>query len=140
MSNALIEGLQPALRSLAREHRLRAEKRGIAIVFTAGRRTPDEQWAAYRKGRMLTPAGNWDVVDAGKVVTFAMPDRAPHCRGAAYDLCPIVAERAAWDRLDLFGELGRIGEDLGLVWGGRWAKLKDMPHFELAGWRLLPWP
>lgn len=140
MSNLLIEGLHLELQPLAREHRRRAEMLGIEVVFTAGRRTPDEQWAAYRKGRVLTPAGDWVVQDAARVVTFARPERAPHCRGAAYDLVPIVRERAAWDRLDLFAELGRIGKELGLVWGGDWPKLKDMPHFELAGWRLLPWP
>ena len=28
-------------------------------------------------------------------------------------------------------KLGPIGEQLGLVWGGRWKSLIDIPHFEL---------
>jgi hypothetical protein len=34
--------------------------------------------------------------------------------------------------------MGRIGKECGLVWGGDWKKIKDMPHFELSTWRELP--
>lgn len=139
MSELLIEGLYTELQPLARLHRKMAEQRGIEIVFTSGKRTWIEQMEQYKKGRLLTASG-WVVTDTSKVVTFALPDQAPHCRGAAYDIVPIVAERAAWDRLDLFLELGRIGKECGLVWGGDWIKLKDFPHFELQGWRSLPMP
>jgi peptidoglycan L-alanyl-D-glutamate endopeptidase CwlK len=136
---SLILGLLPDLATKAREHRARAEKIGITVVFTAGYRTAAEQTALFAKGRVLE-GGVWHIADSAKVVTNAMPESAPHCRRAAYDLVPIVNEKPAWDRLDLFAELGRIGKDLGLVWGGDWPKLKDMPHFELPGWRLLPLP
>ena len=139
MSELLIEGLHVELQPLARLHRLRAEQRGIDIVFTSGFRTWEQQMDAYKKGRALTEGG-WRIVDHSKIVTFALPDDAPHCRGAAYDIVPIVNERAAWDRHDLFLELGRIGKECGLVWGGDWQKIKDMPHFELRQWRSIPFP
>lgn len=140
MSNLIIEGLLPELAELAREHRRRAENLGLDIVFTAGARTAAEQTALFGKGRVQDVQGVWHVMDPRKVVTNALPAQAPHCRRAAYDLVPIVAEKAAWDRLDLFAELGRIGKELGLTWGGDWPKLKDMPHFELPGWRSFPLP
>lgn len=138
MSDILIEGLLPELAAKAREHRVRALSRGIEINFTAGARTSTEQTMLYALGRKRDLSGIWHVEDPSKIVTNAMPDRAPHCRAAAYDIVPLVNKRSAWDRLDLFAELGRIGKELGLVWGGDWPKLKDMPHFELPNWRALP--
>lgn len=141
MSNLLLSGLHADLQAKAHQHQVRAHAMGIDIVFTAGFRTPAEQTMLYQKGRRYDMAsGVWHVADPSKVVTNALPDHAPHCRRAAYDLVPIVNEKAAWDRLDLFAELGRIGKELGLVWGGDWPKLKDMPHFELPNWRSLPMP
>lgn len=131
----LINQLHPQLQPLALEHARRAETAGIAIVFTSGFRSPAEQQALFEKGRTNSAVSN-----PREVVTNATPEHAPHCRRAAYDLVPIIAEKAAWDRVDLFAKLGAIGKDLGLVWGGDWPKLKDMPHFELPGWRLLPFP
>lgn len=139
MSELIIEGLVPELADLAREHRRRAEMLGLSIVFTAGKRTWDEQMRDYEKGRARSPAG-WIITDPHAVITKALPDVDPHVRAAAYDLVPIVNEKAAWDRLDLFDELGRIGEELDLVWGGRWPHLVDRPHFELKNWRELPVP
>lgn len=132
-------GLVPDLAALARQHRERAHALGLSIIFTAGARTWSEQIDDFAKGRVRTATG-WEIVNPEAVVTHALPDVDPHVRRGAYDLCPIVNERAAWDRLDLFDELGRIGEELGLVWGGRWPHLVDRPHFELRNWRELPLP
>src|SRR5437868_3369367 len=139
MSDLIIEGLHLDLQPKAREHRRRCETRGIELLFTAGARSWAEQMKLFEQGRAASPHG-WVVVDAAKVVTNATPEHAPHCRLAAYDVVPIVKERPAWDRLDLFAEVGRIGKELGLVWGGDWPKLKDCPHFELPNWRELPLP
>jgi peptidoglycan L-alanyl-D-glutamate endopeptidase CwlK len=139
MSDLLIEGLHLDLQPKAREHRRRCETRGIEILFTAGARSWIEQMDLFQHGRARTPQG-WVVVEPSKVVTSATPEHAPHCRLAAYDLVPLVKERPAWDRLDLFAEIGRIGRELGLVWGGDWVKILDMPHFELPYWRTLPMP
>jgi peptidoglycan L-alanyl-D-glutamate endopeptidase CwlK len=139
MSRLLIEGLAIPLQELARQFEHRCELRGIDIVFTSGKRSWQEQIDAYHKGRMESPQG-WIVVDPARVVTHALPDRAPHCRGGAFDVAPIVRERPAWDRLDIFAEMGHIGRECGLVWGGDWTRLKDMPHFELPNWRDLPLP
>lgn len=48
---------------------------------TCGKRTDDEQWTEYYKGR--DPDGN--IVDAGAVVTHAKPDDDPHVAALASD-------------------------------------------------------
>jgi peptidoglycan L-alanyl-D-glutamate endopeptidase CwlK len=121
-------GLLPELAAKAKLHRAACAARGLSIVFTSGWRSPEEQTKLYAQGRTLP----------GHIVTNALPEKAPHCRGAAYDLVPIFDEQAAWDRLDLFQAAADFARGLGLVWGGTWPKLKDLPHFELPGWRELP--
>lgn len=37
---------------------------------------------------------------------------------------PSWAEHHNWDRL------GELGEAQGLIWGGRWERFPDRPHFE----------
>lgn len=133
----ILAQLLPELADLARRHMAMCENRGLSIAFTSGWRSPEEQTKLYGKGRAQID-GVWHVLNPHSVVTNALPVSAPHCRGAAYDVVPIVNEKAVYDRLDLFADIGRMGESLGLVWGGSWPKFKDMPHFELSGWRALP--
>ena len=123
-----LDGLLPELRVLAERHLAACSQRGVTVAITSGWRSPAEQRRLYAKGR-TTP---------GPIVTNATPAKAPHCRGAAYDVVPVIREKPTWDALDLFLIVGLEGEKLGLVWGGRWPKLKDMPHFELPDWRRLP--
>lgn len=131
-------GLRPELAQLAIEHRAACEKVGLPLLFLSGRRSAEEQMALYTKGRSVTKDGIWVVTDPHLVVTMALPEHSPHCLGAAYDCAPVPSHRVDWNRIDLFERVGRLAP-VGLLWGGMWAKLKDMPHFELVGWRnLLP--
>ena len=132
-----LSGLLPEMRVVAILHLARIEARGLTAIVTSGWRSPQEQVALYEQGRKLDALGIWQVDDHAHVVTNALPARAPHCRGAAYDLCPIVAEKCAWDRLDLFQAIADCARGLPLVWGGSW-KFKDLPHFEMPNWRDLP--
>lgn len=59
-----------------------------------------------------------------------------HQDGLAIDICPYEMyqlhgpDKLDWDSADpIWQQIGLIGEDLNLGWGGRWAK-KDMGHFE----------
>jgi len=80
----------------------------------------------------------WVVVRPHEIVTFALPDSAPHCKGAAYDIAPLVNEIPAWHRLDLFQAVADLSIGLSLVWGGHWDRIKDLPHYELPGHREMP--
>ena len=101
-------------------------------------------------------------------VTKARAGQSPHNHGLAIDLVldtDMIAVRRrewkgemfpdAWDdetpeAVDAWCDLGKIAEDLGLVWGGNWIKKSapqkrktngdlvvlgwDLPHIELSGW------
>lgn len=140
-SELIIQGLNLELQPKCRMHRARALMLEIDTMIgkDGGYRSAEEQIALYGKGRDFVN-GQWIVVEPHAVVTHALPETAPHCRRAAYDLLPLVNGKVAWDRLDLFAELGRIGKELHLVWGGDWPKLRDLPHFEMPKWRDLPLP
>lgn len=62
--------------------------------------------------------------------------RSKHQDGLAVDICPYQEyQENGPDKLDwnaespLWLKLGLIGENLGLLWGGRWQQ-KDLGHFE----------
>lgn len=134
----ILKGLLPDVAAKCRQHLKLCADKGIVLLLTSGWRSPEEQVRLFTKGRLQDPNIGWHVVDPKRVVTNALPEQSAHCRGAAYDIVPVINERAAWDRWDLFEIVGTVGENLGLLWGGRWPKLKDMPHFELPNWRGLP--
>lgn len=114
-----------------------AERRLLPpLRITHTLRTADEQMHLYAKGRRRV-GGEWVVTDPKLVVTRAKPGQSAHNFGAAFDVCfkghdPYPDDDALWE------SLGQVGEAVGLVWGGRWQKLVDRPHFEHPSWRGLP--
>lgn len=139
MSELQIQGLALVLQPLCRELIKRAASLGIETLIPAdgGFRSPEEQIHLFGKGRDFVN-GQWIVVDPHLIVTHALPEQAPHCRRGAFDLVPLINKHVAWTRLDLFAELGRVGKELNLTWGGDWVRIKDMPHFEHPLWRTFP--
>jgi len=60
-----------------------------------------------------------------------------HLDGLAIDICPYQQfqlhgpDKLQWDGDDpIWTKIGTMGEALGLVWGGRWRKQRDLGHFE----------
>jgi peptidoglycan L-alanyl-D-glutamate endopeptidase CwlK len=94
----------------------KAEAEGLSIRITDTFRSFKDQNAIYEKGRTTK----------GSIVTNARGGESYHNYGLAFDVCftgldPYPIDRRKWDKL------GLIGEDIGLVWGGRFG---DNPHFE----------
>jgi hypothetical protein len=65
-------------------------------------------------------------------------NHSKHLDGDAIDVCPYALydltgpDKLQWDATDpIWQKIGRIGESVGLKWGGRWMK-RDMGHFELV--------
>ena len=113
----LLDDLSPRFRPLAMELLARCVEQGIAVMILDTLRTPEEHAANLAKGVSWT-------------------QHSKHLDGDAIDLCPYSsymlhgADKLQWDVADpAWAALGRIGEELGLRWGGRW-KQKDMGHFE----------
>jgi peptidoglycan L-alanyl-D-glutamate endopeptidase CwlK len=111
--------VQPQLQKLGRELLRRLAAEGLTFKIIQGRRTQAEQDALWAKGR----------TKPGPKVTWTRNSR--HLTGRAIDLALFSGKNVVWESKH-YTRAGEIGEELGLVWGGRWKGGKtDKPHFEL---------
>jgi peptidoglycan L-alanyl-D-glutamate endopeptidase CwlK len=124
-SEAAIATLLPAAQRMARallgrvnDGRLGA---GIVVKVIAGTRTYAEQGALYAQGRTAP----------GAVVTNAPAGYSNHNFGIAFDVGIFNGELYLGDS-PLYVQVGCIGRDFGLEWGGDWASFSDEPHFQLS--------
>jgi peptidoglycan L-alanyl-D-glutamate endopeptidase CwlK len=138
----LIVGLLPGLVELAKKHKEHCQHDGVNWIMIQGYRTPEYQLELYGHGRRLLSTGEWEVVDEKEIVTNALPEHAPHCRRAAYDIaCLDRNGHIDWQNLEPYRKAGILGKELGLVWGGDFKSMKaDFGHFALpdAIWKKLP--
>lgn len=95
----------------------RLAAQGLTFKVTSGNRTQAEQDALYAQGR----------TKPGPVVTWTR--RSRHIGGRAIDLTLFSGKNPVWESKH-YDTAGKVGEELGLVWGGRW-RTPDKPHFEL---------
>ena len=116
------------------------QKEGIQIHILETYRHPKVQEALYIQGRQRLSLVNQVRKEAGllpigikenKIITFAQGEKSAHVRGLAIDIIPIVDGRRCYGNAILWEKIGKIGEQCGLTWGGRWRQ-KDLPHFELS--------
>jgi peptidoglycan L-alanyl-D-glutamate endopeptidase CwlK len=106
---------------------------GIDILLYCTYRSKEEQHRLYQQGR----------TEPGKTVTWTLDSK--HSRvnndnrpaSDAFDVVPLFSGKLGWDRIDLLKRLGKIGQRLGLRWGGDWngnglkdPKDCDYYHFE----------
>lgn len=100
-------------------------KLGSPMKIVEGRRSSARQAWLYEQGRTRP----------GKKVTWAKPGTGKHEPGpdglgwaldAAFEGPDPYAESHPWDTY------GRLAEQEGLTWGGRWTKNPDRPHIQLA--------
>lgn len=154
MSNR-IEDLEPQTQAMCLAFLQDCEAAGVQPMprITHTRRTMDEQLHLWAQGRRMEN-GKWIVVAKSKTVTNAPPGFSAHNYGAAFDVCFSGPD----PYLDQYGkthkdekghplpdprwlQIGKIGEALGLNWGGPNGKgdrfTFDRPHFERKDWRTL---
>ena len=96
---------------------------GIPVMVIDVLRTREEQAENIRKGVSWTTKSKH------------LPDATG--KSNAIDLCPFEiyalhgADKLQWNASDdVWEKIGVIGEKLGLEWGGRWTKARDMGHFQ----------
>jgi len=103
---------------------------GIDLLITCTYRSNEEQADLYAIGRTAK----------GRVVTNALPGESKHNNmegGApaslAFDVVPLVAGKPMWDASNpVWQVVGSLGESIGLKWAGRWKRMREYPHFEVA--------
>lgn len=114
----LLNDLSPLFKSQACELVARCVEAGVMVMIIGTGRTLQEQEANVARG-----------------VSWTM--KSKHLIGEAIDLCPYdiyllgdKKDKLQWDAADpVWLKIGRIGEALGLKWGGRWVQ-QDLSHFE----------
>lgn len=127
MVSRKVSDLVPAMREKAKEFAVRMAEEGIPFMFTCTSRSQEEQDALYQQGR----------TKPGKIVTWTK--HSLHTQRVAFDIAILRDGQPTWDiKVDVDGdaiadylEAGQIGEEIGLIWGGRWKK-PDYPHFQLV--------
>jgi len=133
MSSRKITDLHPNLQPKCRAFLGLCAEAGIPVMLTCTYRSQAEQDALYAQGR-TTP---------GRKVTWTRFSRHSNTingkpAATAFDIAILSDGKPTWDlKVDVnkdsipdYQNVGKIGERLGLEWGGRW-KSPDYPHFQL---------
>lgn len=129
---------------------------GISFIVTCTARTVQEQMALYAQGRnplahvnkMRALAGLPPLRDESdnRKVTWTLNSKhlidledgnPDNNKARAFDIAIMDGKNVSWDlKVDVnrdqipdYRQAGKIGESVGLKWGGRF-KSPDMPHFE----------
>lgn len=126
--------LHPELQIKVGQLKALCEANGITIGISECLRTVAEQDALYAKGR--TTGGS--IVTNCKGSTYS----SMHQWGVAFDFYLQVdvdgdgktSDDAFNDSTGLFEKVGKLGQSIGLEWGGAWKSIKDKPHFQLPDW------
>ena len=129
--------LHPTLQKKIKELKKLCADNGITIRITECLRTVSEQDALYAKGR----------TKPGSKVTNCQGKRysSMHQWGVAFDyvIDQDTDKDGDVDIRDLYNAklmnvVGKIGESIGLEWGGSWKSIVDKPHFQLPDWGSTP--
>ena len=129
--------LHPRLQEKFKLLQKKCAQKGITIRATECLRTAKEQDALYAKGR----------TSPGPKVTNASGKDAKsmHQWGVAVDIVIDMDADKDGDidirdlyNVKLLNVVGKIGESIGLEWGGSWKSIDDKPHFQLPDWGSTP--
>lgn len=133
-----IKALHPDLQKKIAELENLCKKSGITIGIAECLRTKAEQDALYAKGR--TAPGS--IVTNAKGSTYS----SMHQWGVAFDIYLKMdidgdgqtSDDAYNNAKGTFNKVGKLGQSIGLEWGGSWTSIKDLPHFQFKNWGSTP--
>lgn len=103
---------------------------GFAMMVTDGLRTREQQQLLYAKGRT---AKGPVVTNADGVTKKSNHQAKDDGYGRAVDCVFLVDGKPSWDARLPWKAYGAAAEAVGLIWGGSWTSLVDLPHVELPG-------
>lgn len=130
--------------------KLALERLGLNIIFTQTLRTNDEQVALYAQGRQSLGAVNGlrevagmpkiSVTENHRVTNAKDITSSFHGYGMAFDIAItdstgkkiVWTDKSDWnaDGVSDWVEVGKLGEEIGLEWGGNFSSISDPPHFQ----------
>lgn len=144
--------LHPKLKKQALELQERsARELGLRIIFTQTLRSEDEQQALFAQGRApldqvnnlraIAGLGPITASENKNIVTKARTSKdSMHGYGLAFDIAItspdgkqiIWNSKSDWnqDSANDWDQVGKLGESIGLEWGGNWSSMPDPPHFQ----------
>lgn len=118
--------VQPYARALFE----RAAKNGIQIQIVGGTRTYAEQDALYCQSRNIEYCTQKRLFKNAARVTNAKGGYSNHNFGIAFDI-GIFDGKNYLPESSKYDDVGKLGKELGLEWGGDWSSFRDRPHFQL---------
>lgn len=121
--------LHPQLQIKIAQLKAECARQGLKIGIGECYRTVAEQDDLYAQGR----------TKPGKKVTSAKGSSysSMHQWYVAFDFFRNDGKQAFDNKDKFFNKVGKIGKDIGLIWGGSWLKT-DLPHFQLKDWGNTP--
>jgi peptidoglycan L-alanyl-D-glutamate endopeptidase CwlK len=119
LSSTALSSLDPYVASLAGKFLRLARANNLDVHITNGFRSWDESDRLYAQGR-TTP---------GPIVSNARGGDSYHNWGLAFDAAPFENNQISNDPTK-FHLMGRLGEQVGLEWGGTFKSIVDLPHFQ----------
>ena len=107
---------------LAAEYLIEAcEAQGLKLKIVETLRTTERQQELYAQGR----------TKPGRIVTQldGVKRKSIHQYGNAFDICQNIRGKEYEDAF--ITKVGKLGQQIGLEWGGSWKGFVDSPHFQL---------
>jgi peptidoglycan L-alanyl-D-glutamate endopeptidase CwlK len=128
MSSRRLEDLHPLMRPLVDAFLAACARDDIDILVTCTYRSDDEQARLYAQSR----------TKPGPRLTNAPPGRSMHNfrvggkpASLAVDIVPMVSGKPVWSAsAPVWQKVGKLGEEAGLEWAGRWKRGREYPHFQ----------
>ena len=114
-----LDDLHPRVKALAEAFVKRCNEAGYDILIYSTYRDIEAQNAIYSQGRTTK----------GKIVTNAKGGQSYHNYRVAFDWVAVCGGKARWNDTFAYSACGKIAEEVGLEWAGRWTgKLKETAH------------
>lgn len=107
----------PELQKKAAELVEKCKQQGLIIKITDCLRNEQEQADCVKRGTS----------------SLSYP-HSHHNWGTAFDFCRNDGQGAYKDNDGFFTKVGKVGQSIGLEWGGAWYSPVDKPHFQLPDW------
>lgn len=126
--------LHALMQPKAEAFKTQCEAAGILFIFTCTYRSEQEQDVEYAKGRTAPGPKVTNAKGGESPHNVFLPDGTP--AALAFDVVPVDRDgKPIWDSTSAaWPAMGQIAETLGLVWGGHFVNLRDMPHVEYPNW------